>query len=544
MALKIPRVGLTEMLKEGFKHYQGLEEAVFRNIQACKQLSEMTRTSMGPNGMNKMVINHLEKLFVTNDAAAIIKELEVYHPAAKILVMASQQQEQEVGDGTNFVIVFAGELLQKAESLLTMGLHPSEVIEGYEKATKIALQALEENIMETVTDLKNPEILRKSVRGAISSKQHGYEDLLADLVVNACLNAMPSQPKQFNVDNVRVVKIMGGAVSDSEFLKGMVFNREPEGVVTRAYRAKLAVFSCPIETSKTETKGTVLLHSAKEMLNFSNEEETLLQEEFHRIATSGVKIIVSGGNVADMCLHFINRYQIMCVKVLSKFDIRRLCKATGATPLARFGVPTAEEMGYVDVVEVIEIGSDRCTIFRQEGETSQMSTIIVRGSSRNTMDDIERAIDDGVSVVKTLTRDPRLVAGAGAIEIELARRIQEVALTTSGLEQYAIRRYAEAFEVIPRTLAENAGLNSTEILSKLYAAHQDQKRSIGVDVDNETVGTCDVLERHILDLLANRYWAIRFASNAAITVLSVDQIIMSKPAVGPKPKDNPNWDED
>jgi T-complex protein 1 subunit theta len=534
MALKIPtNLGLTGMLKEGFKHYQGFEEAVFRNIQACKQLSDMTRTSMGPNGMNKMVINHLEKLSVTNDAAAMIKELEIYHPAAKILVMASQQQEQEIGDGTNFVMILAGELLQKGENLLVMGLHPSEIV-----------KFLEENVMETITDLHNEKALKKSIRSAISSKQYGYEDVLADLVTRACLNVMPKNPKHFNVDNIRVVKIMGASIYNSVLLNGMVFNREPEGTVKRVEKAKLAIFTCPIEVSKTETKGTVLIHNANEMLNFNKDEEKCLDEEFRRLAEAGVKMVVSGGNVSDLCLHFINRWNLMCVKVLSKFDLRRLCKVTGATPLARIGTPTPEEMGYVDLAEVIEIGSDRCTIFRQEEDQSQVSTIIVRGSSRNTMDDIERAIDDGVNVVKTLTKDPRLVAGAGAIEIELAKRLTEAALTAPGLEQYAIKKYAEALEVIPRTLAENAGMNSTEIISRLYAAHQENNRSIGVDIENETTGVCDAVEKRILDPLANRHWAICFAANAANTVLAIDQIIMSKPAGGPKPKDNPNWDEE
>lgn len=214
-----------------------------------------------------------------------------------------------------------------------------------------------------------------------------------------------------------------------------------------------------IDVALTETKGTVLIKNADEMLNFSKGEEKNLENSIKELADAGVKVVVSGSSIGELALHFLNRYNMLVVKVLSKFDLRRLCRVTGATPLSRFGVPTAEEMGYCDIVESVEIGSDRCTVFRQDSESTRTATIVLRGGTQNTLDDLERAIDDGVNVLKAVTRDTRLLAGAGAFEIELARLLHSVAESTPGINQYAINKFAEALEVIPRTLAENAGLD-------------------------------------------------------------------------------------
>ncbi|KAI8584099.1 hypothetical protein K450DRAFT_218143 [Umbelopsis ramanniana AG] len=549
MALRIPKNTLPQLFKDGYKFQQGVEEAVIRNIEATHELSEVTRTSLGPNGRNKMIVNHLEKLFVTNDAATIIRELEVVHPAAKLLVMASQQQESEVGDATNLVLVFAGELLEKAAYLLRMGLHPSEVVQGYELARDKALAILEELSIDKVNSLTDANEIKKAVRSAISSKQYGYEDLLSEFVIESAMNIMPKNPKDFNVDNIRVVKIMGSSVHESKVVRGMVFGREPEGNVQNVTKAKVAVFTCPLDISQTETKGTVLIHNAQEMLNFTKDEESQVEKIFQELADAGVKVVVTGNGVGELALHYLNRFNILVVKVLSKFDLRRLCRVIGATALARVGVPMAEEMGYCDIVETVEIGGDRVTVFRQEdNDKSRTSTLVLRGATQNHLDDLERAIDDGVNVIKAITKDNRLLAGAGAAEMELNKRLQAVADKTPGLNQHAIRKYAEALEVIPRTLCENAGMDATEVLSRLYAAHFQEGgagATIGVDVENDNDGTLDAVKHEIFDAFYAKYWALKLATDTALTVLRVDQIIMSKPAGGPKPpKQQANWDED
>ncbi|GAA5810317.1 T-complex protein 1 subunit theta [Mucor flavus] len=548
MALRVPKSTLPQLFKDGYKFSQGVEEAVLRNIDATHELSEVVRTSMGPNGRNKMIINHLEKLFVTNDAATIIRELDVVHPAAKLMVMASQQQESELGDNTNLVIVFAGELLQKAADLLKLGLHPSEVVQGYELARDRALAIIEELSVEKIESMTDRNELAKTIKATISSKQYGYEDFLGKLVVDAALNIMPKNPKDFNVDNVRVVKVMGSSIHESAVVRGMVFGREPEGTITNVKHAKVAVFTCPLDLSQTETKGTVLIHNAKEMLNFSKDEEKQVEKIFQDLADAGVTVVVTGNGIGELALHYLNRFNIMAVKVLSKFDLRRLCRVIGATALARLGTPMAEEMGECDIVETIEIGSDRVTVFRQEESSNRTTTIVIRGATQNHMDDIERAIDDGISVIKAATRDNRLLAGAGAVEMELNKRLQLVAAKTPGLNQHAIKKFAEALEIVPRTLCENAGLEATAVISRLYAAHYqegDAGLCIGVDVENNTDGTIDAAKEVIFDSLASKYSAYKLAADAAITILRVDQIIMSKPAGGPKPlKKEGHWDEE
>jgi len=493
-------------------------------------------------------------MILTSDAATILRELEVVHPAAKLLVMASQQQEAEMGDATNLVIVLAGELLKKAEELIRMGLKTSDIVLGYEKAQLAALQTLEELVCDKVEDILSQQELSKAIRTVVAAKQSGSEDFLADLVAEAVLAVLPKNPVNFNVDNVRVVKIMGGALEQSKVVKGMVFARQPDGTVTKATKAKVGVFSCPIDISQTETKGTVLLHNAKEMMDFTKGEEQQVEQIIKELHDSGMRVVVAGSTIGELALHYLNRYNILVIKVLSKFELRRLCRVVGATPLARLGAPMPDEMGTIDVVETLEIGGDRVTVFRQENEQTRTATLVLRGATQNHLDDVERAIDDGVNVVKAITRDPRLVPGAGATEMQLVEKIKAIADKTSGLAQYSIRKYAEAFEVIPRTLAESAGLDATEVLAKLYVAHAAQKGrkddewTVGVDIENEdNTGTLDAKEEGILDLWVSKMWAIKLATEAARTVLSVDQIIVARQAGGPKMpgKAQPgNWDQD
>ncbi|KAJ4293997.1 T-complex protein 1 subunit theta [Kalmusia sp. IMI 367209] len=554
MSLSIPNAPNAGLFKQGYQNYDAEDGAVIRNIDACRTIAQTVQTSLGPYGRNKIVINHLQKMILTSDAATILRELEVVHPAAKLLVMASQQQEAEMGDATNMVIVLAGELLKKAEELIRMGLKTSDIVLGYEKAQVAALQILEELVCDKVEDIRSQEELSKAIRTVVAAKQSGSEDFLADLVAEGVLAVLPKNPVNFNVDNIRVVKIMGGSLEQSKVVKGMVFAREPEGNIKKAQKAKVGVYSCPIDISQTETKGTVLLHNAKEMLDFTKGEEQQIEQIVKELHDSGLRVIVAGSTVGELAAHYLNRYNILVIKVLSKFELRRLCRVVGATPLARLGAPMPDEMGSVDIVETLEIGGDRVTVFRQENEQTRTATLVLRGATQNHLDDVERAIDDGVNVVKAITRDARLVPGAGATEMQLIERIKSLADRTPGLSQYSIRKYAEAFEVIPRTLAESAGLDATEVLARLYVAHAAQKGrkddewTIGVDIENDDgSGTLDAKDEGILDLWVSKSWAIRLATEAARTVLSVDQIIVARQAGGPKmpgKAQQGNWDND
>lgn len=411
-----------------------------------------------------------------------------------------------------------------------------------------------ELVCDKVADIRSQAELSKAIRTVVAAKQSGTEDFLADLVAEAVLAVLPKNPTNFNVDNVRVVKIMGGSLEQSKVVKGMVFARQPEGIVTKATKAKVGVFSCPVDISQTETKGTVLLHNAKEMMDFTTGEEQQVEQIVKELHDSGMRVVVAGSTIGELALHYLNRYNILVIKVLSKFELRRLCRVVGATPLARLGAPMPDEMGTIDIVETLEIGGDRVTVFRQENEQTRTATLVLRGATQNHLDDVERAVDDGVNVVKAITRDPRLVPGAGATEMQLIERIKAIADRTSGLAQYSIRKFAEAFEVVPRTLAESAGLDATEVLARLYVAHAAQKGrkddewSVGVDIENDDgTGTLDAKEEGILDLWVSKSWAIKLATEAARTVLSVDQIIVARQAGGPKmpgKAQQGNWDQD
>ncbi|KAF2156928.1 T-complex protein 1 subunit theta [Myriangium duriaei CBS 260.36] len=552
MSLSIPNAPNSGLFKPGYQNYDAEDGAVLRNIDACRAISSTVATSFGPFGRNKIVVNHLQKLILTNDAVTILRELEVVHPAAKLLVMASQQQEAEMGDATNLVIILAGELLKKAEELLRMGLKTSDIVRGYEMAQKTALEALEKLEVDAVQEVRETKDLARALRSVIGAKQAGYEDLLADLVAEAVLAVLPKNPGNFNVDNVRVVKIMGGSLDQSRVVRGMVFGREPEGTVKKVAKAKVGVYSCPIDISQTETKGTVLLKNAKEMLDFTKGEEAQVEAIVKELHDAGLRVVVAGTTVGELFMHYLNRAGILVIKVLSKFELRRLCRVVGATPLARLGAPMPDETGDIDVVETLEIGGDRVTVFRQDaatGHATRTATLVLRGATQNALDDVERAVDDAVNVVKAITRDARLVAGAGAAEVQLVERISKAADKTPGLAQYAVRKYAEAFEVVPRLLAESAGLDATEVLARLYTAHSgssDEVCATGVDVNNEDgSGTLDALDEGILDLMVTKSWAVKLATEAARTVLAVDQIIVARQAGGPKPPGpNKNWDED
>jgi len=544
MALHVPKApGFQSMMKDGSKFFSGVEEAVIRNIDACKEFSGTVATAFGPNGMNKMVINHLEKLFVTNDAATIIRELEVEHPAAKMMILGSQMMEQEVGDGTNFVIVLAGALLKEAEDLVRMGLKPTEVAEGYELACRKALEFLEHCACHEIKDAKNNEEVAKAVKTAVMSKQYGNEDFLADLIVRACTAIVPEKQTTFNVDNVRVAKILGSGLMASQVISGMVFKRTVESNITKADNCKIAVYTCPIDSAQTETKGTVLIKSAQELTDFSKGEEDLLEKQIKEIVDAGVKVVVSGGKVGDLALHYLNKYGIMAVRLMSKWDVRRLCRAVNATPLPKLTPPTAEELGYADKVQVDELGDTAVVIFKMEATESKISTIVVRGATENYMDDIERAIDDGVNTYKGLCRDGRLVAGAGAIEMELAKEVASFGEKCEGLEQYAVQRFAQALHVVPKMLAENTGVKANVVIAELAAAHAEGKTYAGFDIESDSASTLkedgtkhtiNAVENQVFDLLVAKYWGLKYATDAAATILRVDQIIMAKRAGGPK----------
>ena len=477
-----------------------------------------------------MVINHLDRLFVTSDAATIIKESDIHHPAAKMIAMAAHMQENECGDGSNFVISLCGELMAQAQSLLQMGVHPSEILIGYEKASIYCHELLEKQVCYTIKDMTDHDEVFKCMKASVASKQYGLEDLLGNLITKACLHTMGKKGGKLNVDNVRVVKILGGGIQDSEVIQGMVVTRQSQTSVHRAYECKVAVFNANIEMNQGETKGTVLLTSADQLQNYSKSEEDQFESFIKGIAEAGIKVVVCTGSMSEMAIHFFEKYKIMAIKIMSKFEMKRIARAVGATPVVKLGTPTPDELGFAHEVAFKEISSQKCIVFRRDEPENKMATIVLRGSTTSMLDDVERAVDDGVNAIKTMTRDPRMVPGAGATEINLAKKIAEYAKTQPGLDQYAIERFAQSLEIIPRVIADNAGLRAEEVIADLYAK-TGESNVWGIDVSDGKVK--DVNELCIYDCWDTKSWALKLSLDAVLTILKVDQIIMSKPAGGP-----------
>lgn len=444
----------------------------------------MTRTSMGPNGMNKYIINHIDKLFLTKDTAVMCKELDINHPAARLVVQASKLQEAEQGDNTNFVITFAGEALNQAASLIKSGLPQSDILAGYKKAWNKTLELLDNAPKYTLSDLRSLEEVTKIIKPIVGSKLLlNQENILAPLIAQACINNLPPKATDFNVESVRTAKVLGGSLIDSQVIQGLLVTRNVEGSVSRAEKCKVAVFNCPLECTGAETKDTVVFKNANELLNYTRLEEDHMEKIMKEIVDSGVKACIVGGTIDNMAVHFADKYGIVLLRIMSKFELKRIAKALGASIMVKLGAPTQEEMGYADKIYLDEISSHKCVIIVRESEENKLSTIVLRGSTYNMLDNIERIIEDGVNCFKSACKDQTFTVGAGAIEMYLSNGIKEYGKTVTSLDQYAIAKFGESFEVVPRTLAENSGLHVNEVLANLIKkSHEDPHSGINIKV--------------------------------------------------------------
>jgi T-complex protein 1 subunit theta len=523
--------GFQALLKDGGQHFAGVDEAIVKNIDACKKIGQITSTSLGPNGMNKLLVNHLGKHIVTSDTAMIMETLEVMHPAAKLLVMASKACEQECGDATNLCVSFGAALLEGALDLLKEGIHLSEIIRGYQLANEKCIEYIKGNVCWTVDDVRSTAQLSRALVPVINAKQVGFETFLAELVAQACVQVMPSDPKKFDTDCIRVAKVTGSTISKSQVINGMALVGNRSGGATGKQKARVAIFGVGLEMSGTETKGTVLLNSAEELLNYSKTEEAKMEEFANSLVEAKIDVVIAMGAIQDIAVHYLNKHKIMFIKVTSKFELKRLAKALNAIPLVRLGKPLPEEIGYAEDIAVNEIAGTKVIVV-QTGD-SKIATLLIRGATSHLLDEVERAIDDSVNLVRMVaTKDGRFVPGGGATEIETAHRLQQFGATVSGLEQYGVLKFAETFEIVPKVLSRNAGLNETKVVTSLYAAHAEGNKNACVNLESMT--PIDAEANGILDHAETKTWAIRLAVDAALTVLSVDNIIVAKQAGGPK----------
>jgi len=491
MAFHVPRSGIQAMMKKGTRYMDGKEEVVYDSIATIKDLGTTVKTAYGPYGMNKIVQNHIEKLFLTSDAATMIRELDIKHPAAKMVVMAAHQQEEEAGDGTNGVVILCSAILSEAEYLLRMGLSVPEVVSGLKTALSYAQEQLESLTIHSVDleKLRDVEAVAIAIRASLMSKQYGNEDFLSKLVAKACVASLPKDTIRFNVDDIRVCKILGSTMENSRIIPGMVFKRFVDSEVKNVKNAKIAMFNCPLDNLQTETKGTVLLKSAEELKDFTKGEENMLKNSIEAIQKSGAQVLVCGGKISDLGLDYANQNGLMVVRLTSKWDMRRLAKSIGATVLPRLSPPTPDEMGFCEDVKVEEIGDTRIVSFQRA--TSRLCTIVLRSGTNNVLDDLERSVDDAVNNFKLLTKDKRLVPGAGAVEVELSKRLSEKAEQCPGMDQYGINCLSKAYESIPRQLADNSGNDPSKAISKLLAAHSALEVTCERGHSNHTYGLDD-----------------------------------------------------
>lgn len=542
--------GIQSLLKEGGRHFAGMDEALLKNIDAAKQIGSITRSSFGPFGLNKLIVNHLDKHFVTRDAAVILEEMEVIHPAANLLVMAAKAQEQECGDGTNLVTVFAGELLTNAEELLKQGIHASDVVRGYEIAIESIVEELKKQAIHTVKDPHSVQELRTVLEPVIATKQYGQESFIAKLVAEACVATMDANKiHEFNSDHVRVASMIGsGVFSNSHVVSGVVCPRDTLGNESKKLKAKVAIYSTGLENAGPETSGTVLLKNATELLNFTKGEESRMEEFVKSLVAAGVDAVITGGSVQDIALHFLNKYKILVIKCTSKYELRRLCDTLGATPMNRMGPPLPEEAGYAESIEVVEISSHKVTVV--QAKDTSVATVVLRGATINMLAEVERSIIDAVNVVRCLCvkQEMNFCAGGGASELEVAAAIHRLGDSHTGLEQYAIHKVAESLEVVPKVLAKNSGLDAEETLAALNAAHAKGSKYACVNVEAQgraKEAVADAKEKGIYDHLASKVWALRLAMDAVLTVLRIQHIIVAKQAGGPRaPKGESIVDDD
>jgi T-complex protein 1 subunit theta len=534
--------GFQNLLKEGYKHYAGLEEAILRNIAACKEISLLTRTSYGPNGMKKMVVNHIDRLFITNDTATILREVEVNHPAAKIIAMASKMQKEDYGDCTNYVITLAGELLSQAETLIKSGLHPSAIISGYQIALEEIIKNIESSVsfrLENVQDEKKVELV---LEAALAPKLPNNYKFFAQLLTHACMSILQDNAPRFNSENIRFVKILGGNVDYASVVRGFVIARAPENSdKSLIEKPKIAVYNCPFDPQGGETKGTVLITKAEDLLKYNSTEEELAEKIVKSIVETGVNVVVVGGSIAELCLHYLSKYGIFVLKVQSKWELQRLCKSINAIAVPKLTAPLPEEIGYCDSITVKEIGSTKVTVFEKNQVSNRIATVVLRGATNSIMEDIERALENGISVFKQALTDNRYINGASAIECFLLNKLETHSGTLTGLEQYSVAGFGQAFEIIPRILLENSGLNANESLPNIISLNGESP-SHGINVFKGKIELSSELQ--VYENLACKLNAIKLAAHAALTILRIDQIIVAKPSGGPKPKENKGWDND
>jgi thermosome len=523
MAANVPVL----ILKEGTSRTTG-REAQKNNIMAAKVIAETIKTTLGPRGMDKMLVSSIGDVTITNDGATILKELDVQHPAAKMLVEVAKTQDNEVGDGTTTVSILAGELLDKAEELIDQNIHPTLIVDGYRKAADKAIEILnkiaidvKENDYDTLRKIAMTAMVSKGVSAA---KEH-----FAKIAVEAVTQVMEKYDGKVkaDIDLIKILKKHGKSLYESELVKGIVVDKEvahPQ-MPKRVENAKIALINAKLEIEKTEFDAKININSPEQMRLFLDEEEKMLKDMVDKIAETGANVVLCEKGIDDIALHYLAKKGIMAVKNISSGDMEKLAKATGGRVVASIKDLTPEALGEAKLVEEVKIGEDKM-VYVKECKNPRAVTIVIRGGAEHVVNEAERSLHDALCVVRNAIEDGKIVAGGGAPEAEVAQRLKEYASKVGGREQLAIEAFAQALEAIPITLAENAGLDPIDIIVNLRAEHEKGNVWAGVDVFSGKVD--DMLKLNVLEPLRVKQQVIKSATEAASMILRIDDVIAAK----------------
>lgn len=511
------------ILPEGTERYSK-RDALRMNITAAKVLAGIVRTTLGPKGMDKMLVNSLGDVTVTNDGATIMSEMDIAQPAARMLVETAKKQEEIVGDGTTSVVVIAGELLAKAEELLDDGIATSVVVKGFRNATDKAVELLE----GIAVDAEDKETLKKVAITAMSGKGSDYaKEHLADLVVEAALRI--KEDGKSDIENINIQRVSGDSVEDSFLAEGIVIDKAPvsKAMPKDIEDAKIAIMKYPIELKEINTDTKIDITSPEQFESFLNNEEEMIKDLVDQVVASGANVLFCQKGIDDMAEHYLKKAGIMTYKRVKKSDIERIAKATGAKLVTDIEDLTADKLGSAGHVYLDKIFDHELT-FIEECENPKASSIVLRGSTRYVTEQIARALDDALGVVAATIEEGKVLIGGGACEIDLIKQLREYGETVSGREQLAILKYAEALEVIPRTLIENAGLDTINLIADLKAAHEDSNL-IGINVfDGKVV---DMKEAGVIEPLRVKIQALQSAGAASEMILRIDDMIAARNAL-------------
>ncbi|WP_370005203.1 thermosome subunit alpha [Methanothermobacter sp. KEPCO 2] len=508
------------ILPQGTSRYVG-KEAQRINILAGKVLAETVRTTLGPKGMDKMLVDSLGDIVITNDGVTILREMDISHPAAKMLVEVAKTQEDEVGDGTTTAVIIAGELLKEAEKLIEMGVHPTIIAVGYRQAALRAQEILED-ISIKASD--RDTLMKVAVTAMTGKGSERAKEKLAELVVDAVMQV--EEDGEIDRDNINIQRIQGASVNESRIVNGIVIDkaRADTSMPKRVENARIALLKYPIEVKDLETDAKIRLTDPSQMQAFIEQEEQMIRDMVDKIKSSGANVVFCQKGIDDLALHYLSREGILALKRVKKSDIKRIEKATGARLVTNIDDLTEDDLGEAGVVYEKKIFDDVLT-FVENCKDPKAISIILRGSTKHVAEEMERALEDAIGVVASTIEDGEVVAGGGAPEVEIARKLREYADTISGREQLAVSAFADALEIVPKTLAENAGLDSIDVLVDLRAAHEESPY-MGLDVfDGEVV---DMKEEGVLEPQRVKKQAIQSAAEAAEMILRIDDMIAAK----------------